>query len=231
MTTNIRPEELNYNEYDQKVYDKEIKLAIPGHTKMHDIIENRILKKVPDNPIKILELGVGTGLTAERILKKIPKADYTAIDFSRSLLDKAILRLKNYNTRFIFDDFSKVIFSGNHDIVVSVIGIHHQNNSGKKRLFRKISNSLKPGGIFIFGDLFTYKDPLEAALNEAKHYHNLVENMKNQKSLRLWAHHHKFLNLLAPLEDQMEWLKQAGFKKVEILYRKYNTVLTVANKS
>ena len=138
MTTNVRPEELNYSGYEQKVYDREIKLVIPGHTEMHDVIESKALKKAPSNVSKILELGVGTGLTSERILKNIPKADYTAIDFSGGLMEKAIHRLKNYNTHFIYGDFSKIKFSGKYDIVVSVIGIHHQDNSGKKKLFMKI---------------------------------------------------------------------------------------------
>lgn len=230
MTTNVRPEELNYSGYEQKVYDKEIKLVIPGHTEMHNVIEAWVLKKALNGVSKILELGIGTGLTSERILKNIPKVDYTVIDFSSGLMEKAIDRLKNYNTHFIYGDFSKVKFSGKYDIVVSVIGIHHQDNFGKKKLFKKIFNSLNMNGIFIFGDLITYRDPFEAALNDAKHYHSLVENMKDKGSLRLWAHHHKFLNILATLEDQISWLKEAGFGKVEVLYKKFNTALIVAKK-
>lgn len=76
----------------------------------------------------------------------------------------------------------------------------------------------------------TYKNTEEAALNEAKHYHNLVENSRSEEALREWAFHHKFLNLLSPLEDQVEWLKEAGFGEVQVTFRKFNTALVYAKK-
>ena len=186
-------------------------------------------KSFNENTI-ILELGVGTGLTGERILRSLPLSDYFAIDFSQNLLEGAMKRLQKYNTHFILEDYSKIKFSGKYNIIVSVIGIHHQNNPGKKKLFKKIFNSLNSNGIFIFGDLFTFKNQFIAAVNDAKHYHNLVENVKNEKSLKEWSHHHKFLNILASLEDQIQWLKEAGFGEVKIKYKKFNTVLLVAKK-
>jgi len=67
-------------------------------------------------------------------------------------------------------------------------------------------------------------------LNEAKHFHHLVENSKDEKSLGEWAHHHKYLNKLAPLENQVGWLKEVGFKKVTVLFKKFNTALIYAKK-
>ena len=37
---------------------------------------------------------------------------------------------------YIFGDYSKIRFNKKYDIVVSVIGIHHQNAIGKKKLFK-----------------------------------------------------------------------------------------------
>jgi len=58
----------------------------------------------------------------------------------------------------------------------------------------------------------------------------MVKNSKDDKSLKDWAHHHKFLNDPAPLEDQLTWLKEAGFSKIEIKFKKINTILIVATK-
>jgi hypothetical protein len=44
------------------------------------------------------------------------------------------------------------------------------------------------------------------------------------------VHHHKYLNKLAPLEDQVEWLKEVGFREVKVVYKKFNTVLVYARK-
>ena len=179
---------------------------------------------------KVLELGIGTGLTSEKILKIIPDTQLVAVDFSETMLDGAKKRLSNYAVQYIQGDYSELDFDKDFDIVISVIGIHHQNDEGKKKLFKKINECLNSGGIFIFGDLVTHKDEKEAAYCDAKHYSYLVENAENEKSLKEWAHHHKFLNLLAPIEDQVEWLKEVGFSSVEIKFQKYNTALILAKK-
>jgi len=109
--------------------------------------------------------------------------------------------------KYIFGDYGKLIFDKKYDLVVSVIGIHHQNTAGKKAIFKKIYAMLKKGGVFILGDLVTYKDKMESAKNHALHYHQLVEKSATEKALAEWAHHHMFLNDLSPIEDQISRLK------------------------
>ncbi len=137
-TFSIKPEELNYDHYETKKYDRDIISFIPGHEELHQNIE-KITDEYSGKYLKILELGVGTGLTAERILKKIPTANYTAIDFSETMLNGAKKRLAKYNVTFKQGDYSQIPLPKNNNLVVSVIGIHHQEtNEDKKILFGKI---------------------------------------------------------------------------------------------
>ncbi|HLC63309.1 MAG TPA: class I SAM-dependent methyltransferase [Candidatus Nanoarchaeia archaeon] len=230
MSTNVKPEDLNYDHYESKRYNDEIISSIPGHEEIHQHIDRVIEREyILRGRIKILELGVGTGLTAERILRKIPNINYTAIDFSDKMLEGARKLLSQYHIRFVKGDYGQIILPQNNDLIVSVIGMHHQEtNEDKKILFQKVYNSLNKNGAFIFGDLMTYRNPMEAALNEAKHFHYLVENAKNKESLMEWAHHHKYLNKLASIEDQIEWLREVGFSDVAILYQRFNTALIYA---
>lgn len=232
MVTNVKPEELNYDHYEAKKYDDNIVRSIPGHKELHKHIDEIVDRDYASRrKIKVLELGIGTGLTAERILIKISDADYTAVDFSEQMLIGAKRRLSQYNIRFVNSDYSEMDFPINNDLVVSVVGIHHQEtDEDKKFLFQRVYNSLNKRGAFIFGDLVTYRNPTEAALNEARHYHHLVENAENEESLREWAYHHKFLNELAPLEDQVEWLHEVGFREVKVLFQKFNTALIYSKK-
>lgn len=230
-TTNVRAEQLNYDAYAMEIYDEDIKRSIPGHDDLHEKVQTIVREFSKKHELKkILELGIGTGLTSEKILRIVPAASLRGVDFSGQMMLGAKKRLAGYNVRYIFGDFSKVKFGGLFDMVISVIGIHHQSNVGKRKLFEKIWKCLNPGGIFIFGDLFTYRDQKKAAANDARHYHHLVENARNEQSLEEWAHHHKFLNVLAPMEDQIRWLKKAGFAKVEIKYEYLNTALLLAKK-
>lgn len=229
-TTNVNPDDLNYDHYETEKYDTEIRKSIPGYENLHREIEKIIGNLNLDSIKSIADLGCGTGITSQKIVKKMPHAKLTLVDFSKTMLEGAKHRLKNYNIFTFLGDYATLNFGTDFDIIVSVIGIHHQNNEGKKALFKKIFEKLKPTGIFIFGDLVTYKDKYKAALNEAYHYAYLVKNNKNEQSLAEWAHHHKFLNDLAPLEDQINWLKEIGFSSVELKYEKYNTALILAKK-
>jgi tRNA (cmo5U34)-methyltransferase len=114
-------------------------------------------------------------------------------------------------------------------LIVSVIGFHHQNDIGKKKIFRKIFAALKPGGYFLFADLVTYKNKQQAALNHAKHFKYLVDHATDEKTLSEWAFHHLYLNQLASIENQIKRLQQAGFK-VEKKFLKINTALLVCKK-
>ena len=228
--TNVAHSDLNYDRYETKQYNDDITCVIPGWEDMHKKIESLILSYKNDDAIKLLELGIGTGLTTKKILDIKPHIHVDAIDFSHTMIQGAQKLLEPYNVNFIEGDYAKITFDKDYDIVCSVIGIHHQTQEGKKELFNKIYTSLKSGGIFVFGDLVTYKNKHVAALNNAKHFHHLVNNTTNDTTLTEWAFHHQYLNELAPLEDQLEWLKEAGFRIVDVIYRHFNTVLIVAKK-
>ncbi len=230
-TTNVDPSELNYDSYERDVYDDDIRRSIPGHRDLHVALQDCVEKHVQHTEVsEILELGIGTGITSEVILSLIPEAHLTAIDFSEKMLSGAKERLSAYSVDYLIADYATEPFVGGFDIITSVIGIHHQNNEGKKDLFIKIHDSLTSGGMFIFGDLFTYNDKHKAALNDARHYHHLVEHARSSESMEEWAYHHKFLNDLAAIEDQVIWLRDVGFRKVKIVYEHMNTALIIARK-
>lgn len=222
--TNVRPSELNYDKYTTEKYDRDIINAIPFHREIHEHIFN-FIKKYFDQSKEyfVLDLGVGTGITAKLIQDLLPRAKIDAVDFSKKMMVGAKKKLGG-DVRYILGDYAKLKFDRRYDIVVSVIGIHHQKRQGKQNLFKKIFSSLKSGGVFIFSDLVTYRNPHKAAYNNAMHYHHLAENATDKKTLTEWAYHHMFLNDLTPLESQIEWLKKDGFV-VKKEFLKMNTAL------
>lgn len=226
--TNVTPSDLNYDSYKPEQYDKDIIKCIPGHIEIHKIIAK--LVSPLKSGLKVLELGVGTGITALTIAKNTDESHFILNDFSQTMLEGAMKKLMKYNCEFILSDYADLELPKNCDIVVSVIGMHHQeNDTAKKKMMSKIYNALNKGGMFIFGDLMTYEDAMEAAYNDAKHYHFLVQNADDQMSLKEWAHHHKCLNLPVSWQVNKKWLKEQGFS-VEKLYTNINTFLFVAYK-
>ena len=228
-TTNVKAQDLNYDHYSMDKYDRDILNSIPYHKELHEQIISYVRKNYATNKkYSVLDLGVGTGITSKMIQDELPNAEFDLVDFSRKMLDGAKKRFGK-SANYIFGDFSKIKYAKKYDIIVSVIGIHHQNHNGKQILFKKIYSLLKPGGVFIFGDLVTYKNPKKASLNQALHFHQLVEKSTDRKTLEEWAHHHYVLNDLAPVEDQIDWLKKVGFK-VEKKLLEMNTALLICKK-
>jgi tRNA (cmo5U34)-methyltransferase len=228
--TNVTPWQLNYDRYATSKYDRDIVNAIPFHREIHRLISVFLLKKFDRGAVlNVLDLGAGTGITAKVIQDLFPKAQITVIDFSQQMLTGAKKRLGKKNVTYLLGDYSKMRITGKFDVVVSVIGLHHQNTQGKKKVFRKVFSLLDKKGVFVFGDLVTYKNPHEASYNNALHFHHLVEYATDPKTLKEWAHHHIFLNDLAPIEDQVAWLKKIGFS-VKKQFLKMNTALLVAQK-
>lgn len=230
-TTNVSVNDLNYNSYENDIYDEDIQRSIPGYNELHESIVKFISKyKTKYKLEKILELGIGTGITAEKYLEVASDASLVAIDFSKQMMEGAKIKLKSRHVNYILADYSELDFETNFDMVISVISIHHQSDIGKKILFEKIYNSLSQDGIFVFGDIVTSIDKHNAAYNDAMHFHYLVENARNNKSLEEWAYHHRFLNIPSPIETQLEWLKQLKFKNIKVLFERFNTALIVAQK-
>ncbi len=230
-TTNVQVNDLNYNRAATEKYDDDIQRVIPGYEEMHREIEKFVCEySRSHNILKMADLGIGTGLTSKRILKLVPTAELVAVDFSDHMIKTTKKRLALYNVKYLSGDYSEIDFGKNYSVVTSVIGIHHQNTNGKKKVFQKIYNSLEKGGVFIFGDLVTCRNKEIAAYNDARHYALMVQNSVDDKSLKEWAYHHRYLNDLAPLEDQIKWLKDAGFKNIQIKFQYLNTALIIAEK-
>ncbi len=229
-TTNVKSSQLNYDKYTSDKYDKDIVNSIPFHREIHNLIIDFVKSNYKsEERQEVLDLGAGTAITSRLIKDVLPNADFDLVDFSKQMLRGAKEKMGFENVKYIFGDYAKVKFLKKYDIILSVIGLHHQNSAGKKKNFKKAYSLLRPGGVFIFSDLVTYKNEKEAALNQVKHFKHLVDNTEDDKTLSEWAYHHLYLNDLSPIEDQIEWLKEAGFK-VENRFLKFNTVLLICKK-
>jgi len=180
----------------------------------------------------ILDVGAGTGLMSAFFQEKYPEAKITLVDISKDMLKKAEERFEgNENISFLNADFAAVDFPENHyDVVVSGLAIHHLPNELKQQLFGKIAKTLKTGGWFINAD-----QVLGATALAEKVY---TENWKNHvqqspyltEEEKLSAFDRIKVDIMAPLNDQLKWLEEAGLKNANCYYQYYNFVVFAANK-
>ncbi|MGH2977382.1 MAG: methyltransferase domain-containing protein, partial [Gaiellaceae bacterium] len=75
------------------------------------------------------------------------------------------------------------------DLVVSALAVHHLDGAGKRRLFSRVAGVLRPGGHFVLGDVV-----VPSAGQEGPIYIDWVMDLPDS------------------VEDQLAWLREAGFE-------------------
>jgi tRNA (cmo5U34)-methyltransferase len=107
----------------------------------------------------ILDLGAGTGETAVRVAGKHPSAHLVGIDESTEMLAHARLRLPD--GEFRVGRLEDPLPSGQFDLVVSALAVHHLDGRGKQQLFNRVAERLARHGRFVMADVVVPDDPAD----------------------------------------------------------------------
>ncbi len=109
---------------------------------------------------RVLDLGMGTGETARRVLARHPDAAIVGVDASEAMLSRARDVLPDADLRVarLEDPFP----AGPFDLAVSALAVHHLRGPAKAELFNRIAEALRPGGRFVLADVVVPEDPADA---------------------------------------------------------------------
>lgn len=211
------------------VYDQTRRQFIPCFDDFYNMAVGLIPKK--DTPLKILDLGAGTGLLSAMVIQKYPDAQITLADISEDMLDQARVRFKETpaDIEFIVADYRKDFPKGMFDVVISALSIHHLDHEEKKTLFSKSFDHISPGGIFINADqALGQTDEIDSFYRQwwfrlireagvtAQEMAGAKERMKEDK--------------MSTLNDQLTWMETAGFLRVNCWYKYLNFVVYSGSK-
>jgi tRNA (cmo5U34)-methyltransferase len=110
----------------------------------------------------ILDLGVGTGETARRVLQRFPGAGLVGIDVSEEMLAAARLALPPDRVDLRVRRLEDPLPAGPFDLVISALAIHHLDGAAKADLFQRVAAVLNRGARFVMGDVIVPRDPQDA---------------------------------------------------------------------
>ena len=108
---------------------------------------------------RILELGIGTGETARRVVAEHPGARLVGVDSSEAMLAEVPTEL---GAELVVADLADPLPEGPFDLVVSALAVHHLQSEGKAGLFRRVAAALRPGGRFVLADVVVPERPEDA---------------------------------------------------------------------
>lgn len=180
-------------------------------------------KLIPTSCTSLLDLGCGTGLELDEILKIMPDLDITGIDLTQAMLDKLKLKHPDKLMRLICGSYFDVPFGvGKYECTVSFQTMHHFSHDLKIELYKKIYQALTPAGIYIECDYMVE--------NQEEEDYYFLENARIRKELNIIETEFYHYDTPCTIENQIRMLNSAGFRNVEKVFRLENTTILVAHK-
>ena len=195
-------------------YDKSRAKLIPPYNRFYSTAVS-LIPFEPESPIRVLDLGAGTGLLSAFVRDRFPNAHLHLVDLVPSMLDRARQRLGTRNITYAVSDYGsqplpRPIRAQAWHAIVSALSIHHLADSAKQSLFRRIHSALLPGGVFINAEQVAGPTP---ELTRRYHLHWLVQiralGATDQEITE--AQYRMQADLCSTVEDQLAWMRQAGF--------------------
>lgn len=112
-------------------------------------------------PSRILDLGIGEGTLASRVLEALPRIRLTGIDASGPMLERARERLTPHGDRvsLVRADLTELDPPGPLAAAYSSLTLHNLTRSEKTDLLERLRPRLEPGAPFVWADLVRHADP------------------------------------------------------------------------
>jgi tRNA (cmo5U34)-methyltransferase len=173
---------------------------------------------LPDDPKRVADLGCGDGRLTALVLDARPGViEVLAVDASPPMLEKARERFAGEaRVRVVDHDLNADLASlGEFDLVVSGFAIHHLEDARKQELLTEVVRQLRPGGVYANLEVVKSATPeLHATFRAAI---GRAEDDPTDK--------------LVDVETQLGWMRDAGLRQVDCLWRWRGFALLVGTAS
>ena len=193
---------------------------------------------------RVLDLGCGSGVLAGAVLDRFPEAEIVLADFSEPMLEAARPRFPSPPHHLRVVDFSssqwveRVFDRAPFDAIVSGFAIHHQPDDRKRRIYTEIFELLAPGAPFVHIEHVASATPWlshqfdELLVDRMFAYDQSIGGGRTREQVATEYVHRpdKAANMLAPLETQLEWLRQIGYQDVDCLFKVYELALFIGRR-
>lgn len=171
----------------------------------------------------ILDVGCGAGNYTLKMLSKVPNLDCTLIDLSPNMLDKAQERVSaatSGKVQTIQGDIREIELPQNHfDIILAGAVLHHLRTDAEWELvFKKLFDSLTPGGCLLISDLLIQDHP-EVNQLVWKMYANYLQQYGGAEYQQKVFDYIEKEDTPRSMTFQLELMKKVGFSSTEILHK------------
>jgi len=180
-----------------------------------------------------LDLGAGTGNASQAILDRYPAARAILSDFSAEMMGAGELEMRRFAGRYEYVEFDMLAgewpaaIPAAIDAVVTSLCVHHLPDARKQSLFAEIHQRLVPGGWYLNYDPVRSDDPTVAATWE-RAIDRVDPEAARKRHHRTAEEHARYANhvrYMVPLEQQLSYLRAAGFQGIDVHYKRLDYVI------
>lgn len=173
-------------------------------------------------PVRVLDLGAGTGLLSGVLAGVLPDASFVLLDEAPEMLARAGERLAPLGDRVstVVARLQDPLPEGPFDVIASALAIHHLDDAGKADLYARCAASLAPGGVFVNAEQVAGPtDRLDDTYRERWRTH--CRELGATDEVLAAADARMAIDLPASVEDQLGMLRAAGLVDVDCLFRSW----------
>lgn len=207
-----------FGKYAQ-VYDADRRPLIPHYDSFYGEGLRLVADEAQGRPLRVLDLGAGTGLFGAMALERLNVTELRLIDGSDAMLERARTRFgEDPRVSYQTADMVDVDLGSGWDLILSSLAIHHLTHDQKRGLYARIRRALAPEGRFINAEQvlgptpeqerryreFWQQDARAAGVDEA----GIAASLDRQRH-----------DIGAPTSEQLIWLRDAGFAEVDCLFK------------
>ena len=188
-----------------------------------ELITQAISKEYPDG-ISVLDVGCGAGNYSVKLAQKVKDVQYTLLDLSKPMLEKATQRLNSLTSQKIIavkGDFrDQDLKQGHYDVIIATAVLHHlRDDNDWETAFKKLYNLLKPGGsIWIFDLVQQHTDALQGYIYKDLYGAYLTQLGGEGYRDKVFSYIEKE-DSPRSLMYQLELLQKVGFTAVDVLHK------------
>jgi tRNA (cmo5U34)-methyltransferase len=180
-----------------------------------------------------LDLGAGTGAASRAILGLHPRSTAILADFSAEMMGAGEQEMQPFAGRYRYVDFNMstgrwpAAIPAALDAVVTSMCVHHLPDHRKQGLFAEIFNHLVPGGWYLNYDPVSTRDRVvETTWERVNDRDDPVAAAKRQhRTPEQQARYDNHVRYIIPLDRQLEYLRSAGFRGIDIYWKRLENVI------
>ena len=205
-----------------------MKRLIPFYDEQQDIVL-RLIPFERSAPLRVLDLGCGTGSLAAAILAEFNRADLTAFDLTEEMIESCRSRFAGIDRiSYRLGDFRTDDFGNDYDLIVATLSLHHLELSERPRFFGRAHHSLKPGGSLIASEVIVDESPVV----RERQYQLWRDFMAGQgEDGMYWYEKHLAKDHPAEISTLISILSDAGFESAGCFWRYLNFAIISARKA